>query len=213
MSGFAGSEEPLLDPPTDTSVKAVNNLEDVVVGVPGSSFPISLDFVADAPNVVGGGIRFEGSDEVQWTLLENVMGQTSGTLDFAYVVDSAACDDLSNLCHQIPAEEFVITQDGAEFKISDPVSVTLVLQCATCDSTSCVEIVPVGACVECPKPMACDSLFNRCFGPGAPYEGTTEANVFEQFFGERGALWRSKQTCAEGEAICELFERDQRCEF
>ena len=208
-----GEEEPLLDPPTDSSVSVLNNLEDVVVALPGASFPVSLNFQAPDRNVVGGGIRFQGSDEIQWTLLERVMGEQTGDVDFAYVVDPDACEDLSNLCHEVSAEEFVVTERGNEFAVSEPIEITVVLQCATCDSTSCVDALPPGTCQECVRPDTCDDVYQNCFAPGAPYEGTSEATVFENFFGDQGVLWRSAATCVEGEVLCDFLLEEDRCEF
>jgi len=208
-----GEEEPLLDPPTDDSVSVINNLDDVVVALPGASFPISLNFQAPMRNVVGGGIRFQGSDEIQWTLLERVMQEQTGDVDFAYVMAGDACDGLSNLCHEVDAEQFVVTELGNDFAVSEAIAVTVVLQCATCDSTSCVAALPPGTCQECVRPDACSDVFNNCFAGGAPYEGTSEAILFDNFFGEQGVLWRSAATCVEGEALCDLLIEEDRCEF
>jgi hypothetical protein len=211
--GIPDAEEPLTNPPTDDEVNVINNFDDIVVAVPGGSFPISLNFQAPSQNVVGGGIRFAGSDEVQWTLLTSVMGQSTGDVAFSYVVSPEACEDVGNLCHEISAEQFVITNVGDEFHVSEAVSVTVVLQCATCTSTSCLDILPPGACQECSQPEACQDLFATCYGPGSPWEGTAEENVFNQFLGAQGSLWKSTETCVEGEALCKLFLEEDRCEF
>ncbi|RMG98692.1 MAG: hypothetical protein D6705_05340, partial [Deltaproteobacteria bacterium] len=80
-------QDPLIDPPTDTSVSVVSEIscpddtdKGCVLALPGTGFPVHLSFVAQAGNVVGGGIRIEGSNEVQWTLLADVMGEVSGEL-------------------------------------------------------------------------------------------------------------------------------------
>ncbi len=211
--GIPDAEEPLLDPPTDDSVNVINNLDDIVVAVPGAAFPISINFQAPGENVVGGGIRFEGSDEVQWTLLNGVMGQATGDVDFSYVVAPDACDDVSNLCHEVAAEQFAVTDVGGQFQVSEAIEVTVVLQCATCTSTSCVDILPPGSCQECKQPDSCQMVYDNCYGPGAPFEGTSEENVFLQFLGPDGSLWKGAETCVEGEALCDLFLEDGRCEF
>lgn len=212
-SGIPNAEDPLLDPPTDDSVSVINNLDDIAVALAGASFPVSLNFQAPDRNVVGGGIRFEGSDEIQWTLISKIMGEQTGDVEFVYVVSAEACADVANLCHEVSAEEFVITQRGAEFYVSKPIEISVVLQCATCTSTSCVDVLPPGSCQECGQPDACSMLFDDCYGPGAPWEGTSEANVFEQFLGPDGSMWKGQHTCAEGEALCEVFLEDGRCEF
>ncbi len=212
-SGISDSQEPLVNPPTDLKVGVLNNLDSVKVALPGASFPVSLNFQAAAANVVGGGIRFEGSDEVQWTLLSKVTGEKVGDVEFSYVVDAGACDDIGNLCHSILAEEFVITEIDSEFHVSEPVEIEVVLQCATCGSTSCVEILPPGSCQECVQPSVCEDLYEVCYGKDAPWEGTQEANVFEQFLGGGGSMWKGLHTCVEGEALCSMFIEDDRCEF
>jgi hypothetical protein len=212
-SGVEDEQEPLFDPPTDASINVINNLEDIVVAVPGGAFPISLNFQAPNQNVVGGGIRFAGSDEVQWTLLNSVMGQATGDVAFSYVVSPSACDDVANLCHEVSADQFVITDVGGEFNVSEPIAVTVVLQCATCTSTSCIEILPPGSCQECSQPDSCQDLYDACYGPGAPFEGTSEEKVFKQFLGLQGSLWKGAETCVEGEALCDAFLQEDRCEF
>ena len=201
-SGIPNAEDPLVDPPTDETISVINNLEDVAVALPGASFPVSLNFQAPDRNVVGGGIRFEGSEEIQWTLLNKVQGEQTGDVEFTYVVDSAACNDLSSLCHEIKAEEFVISERNNEFHVSRPIDIDIVLQCATCDSTSCVEVLPPGTCMECAQPTACQDLYDACYGEGAPFEDSPEAAVYEQFLGLNGSMWRGATTCVEGEALC-----------
>jgi hypothetical protein len=212
-SGIPDSQDPLINPPTDHDVNVLNNLGDVAVALPGASFPVSLNFQAEDRNVVGGGIRFEGSEEIQWTLLNKVQGEQTGDVEFTYVVDSAACEDLSSLCHEVKAEEFVITQRENEFHVSVPIDVDIVLQCATCDSTSCIEVLPPGTCMECAQPVVCQDLYDTCYGEGAPFEDTPEANVYEQFLGLNGSMWRGATTCVEGEALCAAFLEEDRCEF
>ena len=76
----AGQEqEPLVDPAEDPSIGVTRNVTKVIAH-PGSAFPIDLDFDAPGMNVVGGGISFPGSDEVQWTFIEGLEGQETGNI-------------------------------------------------------------------------------------------------------------------------------------
>ncbi len=197
--GIPGAEGPLVDPPIDPSVTA-ESLIDQVVARPGAAFPIHLDFVASNENVVGGGIRFPGSDEVQWTFVEGVNGEPTGEIRFGYVLADEACDDVGNLCHEINTEQFAVTQVGGEFQISEPVDVVVVLQCGTCESASCVDALPDG-CMSCGQPDVCVALYEACFAPGQP--GEDQVQSFNAFLGSDGALWSSDSACAQGEALCQ----------
>ena len=208
--GFPDPQAPLVDPKTDPSVTA-QSLIDVALALPGSAFNIHLSFQAPNQNVVGGGIRFPGSDAVQWTFIQGVSGLDSGELRFAYVLADDACDDVANLCHEIQTEQFAVSQIGGEFLVSEPVPVRVVLQCATCDSQSCLQVVPAGQCKTCSQPEACVTVYDECFAPGAPAED--QAGVFEAFLGADGALWASAGTCAQGEALCEGLLEANSCDL
>jgi hypothetical protein len=206
--GFPDAQAPLVDPLTDLSVSA-QSLIDVGLALPGAAFNIHLSFQAINQNVVGGGIRFPGSDEVQWTFIQGVTGLESGELRFAYVLANDACEELTNLCHEIQTEQFAVSQIGGEFLVSPPVKVPVVLQCATCDSQTCVELVPAGQCKTCSQPEACVTVYEECFTPGAPAED--QAGVFQAFLGEDGALWASAGTCVQGEALCQGLLEANSC--
>lgn len=208
--GFPDPQDPLIDPQTDLSVQA-DSLIDVGVAIPGSAFPIHLSFDAPNLNVVGGGIRFPGSDEVQWTFIEGVSGLEAGELRFGYVLADDACDEVANLCHEILTEQFAVSQVDGEFLISRPVEVRVVLQCATCESQSCVELLPADECKTCTQPQACVDVYEMCFAPGMP--GEDQAETFETFLGEDGALWSSAGTCAQGQALCEGLLEASSCEL
>lgn len=213
-SGIDGEQDPLLDPPTDDSLTVIQQLESAKIGLPGESFRIQLGFEAPMENVVGGGIRFEGSDEVQWTLLNSVMGESSGSVGFSYELSSGACDDLTNICHELTAEEFVISDIGGEFHVSEPKDVTIILNCSTCDSQVCADLFVEYdlVCQTCVQPSECEDVFESCFAPGADFEGSDEADVFETFLGPDGVLWSSDGTCAQGKALCESFDTVE-CKF
>ncbi len=220
-SGIPGAEDPLIDPPTDDSVAVVSALV-ASVAVPGAGFPIELEFVAQNSNVVGGGIRLPGSDEVQWTLINGVLGQNAGTLSFSYVLPDDACEGLTNLCHPIQTEQFAVVQDSVtnELRVSEPVEVKVVLQCATCDSDSCIEeLTDIGemqqqaVCRTCAWPEACQTLNEQCYAEGAPFAGTDEAEVYEVFMGPYGILWTSIDGCVSGEQLCEEMLLEDTCEI
>ena len=70
-----------------------------------------------------------------------------------FVVDEQICGQVPNLCHEIKTEQFAVARntvgdvdgDGVpdgEFVVSRPVEVTVVLQCSTCESPSCQELLP-----------------------------------------------------------------------
>ena len=102
---FEGGEgqEPLVDPAEDPSISVTRNLTKVIAH-PGSAFPIDLDFDAPNMNVVGGGISFPGSDEVQWTFIQGLEGEVMGNISFGFVVDKEICADVPNLCHEIKTD-------------------------------------------------------------------------------------------------------------
>ncbi len=227
-AGVSGGDpqDPLVDPPTDEDVSVANLIDqdcpddpkkDCVVALPGTGFPVRLQFIADAANVVGGGIRIKGSQEVQWTLLADVAGKTTGELSFAYVLPSDACDGLPNLCHVIETEQFAVVTTSDGFAVSEAIEVNVVLQCATCSSQSCVDALPPGACKTCTQPDVCDQLGQVCFSPGAPGDGTEAATIFDAFLDDDGVLWSSDQGCAQGETVCQAaldeFNQSMTCTF
>ena len=217
ISGDEGSvQNPLVDPPVDEKVSIVNKL-DATVAIPGGGFPIRLGFVDknDPPRVVGGGIRLAGSDEVQWTLLANVKDQKDGDIEFDYVLPNDACEDLANLCHPIETEQFAVTQDpqSGAFAVSEPEPVQVVLQCATCDSASCLDLLPPGSCKACPQPDSCISFYEACFAPGQPEAESDAAETFDAFLGPDGLLWGGIDTCIQGEALCDNALEADSCDF
>ncbi len=216
-AGPTGGEpqDPLVDPPTDESVSVLDltvcpdgtpadeSDKSCTIALPGTGFPVHLGFQAPGRNVVGGGIRIEDSPEVQWTLLQAVKDQNQGEIQFSYVLPADACANLSNLCHTIRTEQFAVVADGAGgFAVSRPVVVDVVLQCATCDSQSCLDALPAGSCKTCPQPDACKTLYDMCYAPGQPSEGTDFADIFEVFLGTNGTLWSTVDGCIQGEALC-----------
>lgn len=212
-------QEALVDPAEDASIGLIRNLT-TVVAYPGSAFPIDLRFDASDMNVVGGGISFPGSDEVQWTFIEGLEGQTTGDISFGFVVDQAICGEVPNLCHEIKTQQFAVARntrgdvdgDGqadGEFVVSRPVEVTVVLQCATCESPSCSELLPEGECQSCSQPDACRSYFERCLDPTTnPDVSAEDEAFFDSVFGVKGALWTTPSGCAAGESACEGAEAD-----
>lgn len=208
-------QEPLVDPAVDDSIAVVSNA-DTIIALPGESFVIDLEYVAEQGNVVGGGIQFSGSDRVQWTLIEGLEGSLSGNVQFAYAVPSDICDEVPNLCHAIETQQFAVARnvspggdvddDGeadGDFVISPPANVTVVLKCATCESTSCMETLPAGSCLSCAQPDACAEAFELCFAPGRPKAETDEGVQFGLFFGRDGLAWKAPQSCAAGEELCD----------
>lgn len=208
--GFPNGESPLVDPEVDPTVTAAS-LIDVAVALPGAAFPISLEFEASNSNVVGGGIRFPGSDEVQWTFVEGVSGLMMGELHFGYVIAEEACDEVANLCHEIVTEQFAVSQVDGVFHVSEPVEVPVVLQCATCESASCLDVLPPGECKTCPQPDVCIELYDTCFAPGQP--GEEQADTFEAFLGEDGVLWTSELACQQGQALCQGMLDSGSCDL
>ena len=85
--------------------------------------------------------------------------------------------------------------------MSPPVEVPVILQCSTCESASCLDLLPAGSCMTCAQPDVCATLYETCFAPGMP--GEAQASTFEAFLGTSGALWASAQSCAQGEALCQ----------
>ncbi len=212
-------QDPLDDPATDSTITVVSNL-DRAVSVPGTAFTIDLGFVAKNANVVGGGIRFPGSEEVQWTFIDGLRGEKSGTLQFGYVVDMDVCEDIPNLCHEIMTTQFAVaentgradvdkdgTPDG-QYVVSEGVEVPIVLQCATCDSTSCQDLLPIGECYYCGQPQICKDYFDRCLAEGRPNAGTDEAQLFDRLFGPEGVLWNNESGCALGENACDNAQQN-----
>jgi hypothetical protein len=217
------SRDPLFDPAIDDSVSIVSNI-DTVIAIPGSAFTIDLSFVAENSNVVGGGIQFPGSDEVQWTFIDGLEGMASGDIRFGYVVAKEVCNDIPNLCHEIITTQFAVARnegggdidgDGArdgEFVVSPGKEVTVVLQCATCDSQSCQDLLPPEECFFCGQPEVCGDYFDRCLAEGQPNFGMSEADLFDSLFGENGILWSSVAGCSLGEAACENAQENAETE-
>jgi hypothetical protein len=215
--GLENGEDPLLDPPTDDSVSVVARSDyepAVTVALPGTGFPIRLAFTAPNRNVVGGGIRLPGSDEVQWTFTSGVQDQNAGDIDFTYLLPMNACEDVSNLCYDIVTEQFAVAQqtDGS-YAVSEPVEVIVVLQCATCTSLSCLETLPPGVCKECTQPDACKQLYDVCYAPGAPSAGTDTAKLFDIFLGENGILWSGAEGCFQGDGLCQAVLDSGGCDL
>jgi hypothetical protein len=212
---FQGGKEqgPLFDPAEDGSIKISSKLQRVIA-IPGSAFTIDLTFIADNDNVVGGGIQFPGSSEVQWTFIEGLEGLSDGEIQFGYVVAREVCDDIPNLCHAIETKQFAVARNGkgdvdgdgkddGEFVVSPPKNVTVILQCATCESQSCQDLLDPADCFYCAQPQVCVDYYDRCLAEGKPNAGTDEADLFETFFGPDGVLWSNMGSCASGEAACE----------
>jgi hypothetical protein len=211
-SGIEGkAEDPLIDPEVDPTISVRSNADEPVLAIPGTAFLVDLDFIAPERNVVGGGIRFPGSNEVQWTFLNSLVDDDgSMPIQFGYVVGKDVCDDVPNLCHEITTEQFAVARNlsggGDDFVVSTPVEVEVVLMCATCDSKSCQDILPPGKCQQCGQPQACRDYYERCLAEGQPNEGTKEADLFETFFGPQGILWTVAAGCAAGARACEDAE-------
>lgn len=220
-SPFEGGEgqEPLVDPAEDGSIGVTRNLTKVVAH-PGTAFPIDLDFDAPGMNVVGGGISFPGSDEVQWTFIGGLEGEVTGNIRFGFVVDEAICGQVPSLCHEIKTQQFAVArntvgdidgdgQTDGEFVVSRPVEVTVVLQCSTCESPSCQELLPEGECQACGQPEVCQAYFDRCLDPATNPDVTVEdAAFFDGIFGPNGALWTTPSGCVAGEQACTAAEAE-----
>lgn len=213
------AQDPLFDPAIDNSVSIITNVQKVIA-IPGSAFTIDLSFSAENSNVVGGGIQFPGSDEVQWTFIEGLEGTQSGDIRFGYVVAKEVCADIPNLCHEIVTTQFAVarnsgggdidgdgTKDG-EFVVSPGKEVSVVLQCATCDSPSCQDLLPPEECFFCGQPDVCVEYFDRCLDEGKPNFGMSEADLFDSLFGATGILWSTVSGCSLGEAACENAQQD-----
>ena len=213
---------PLVDPVYDDSISVTSN-NDPTLALPGSAFSIDLNFTAKKMNVVGGGIQFPGSSKIQWTFIEGLEGSSGGQMQFGYVVDAAICDGLSNLCHEIQTKQFAVarnlapnkdadgdgTPDG-DYVVSPPADVTVVLQCATCESKSCQEVLPAGSCAACAQADVCVELYDLCYAPGQPKEGTDEADSFDAFLGPDGLAWSTDVGCESGKQTCqEILDRSQ----
>jgi hypothetical protein len=195
-------QEPLQDPPIDPTI-TVSPASEATIAIPGSAFLVDLTFIADNRNVVGGGIKFPGSDEVQWTLIDGLEGEANGQIQFGYVVDANVCKDIPNLCHAIETTQFAVGRDGNDFVVSEGKPVTVVLQCATCESPSCEQLLPPGTCFFCVQPQSCRDYFDRCLAEGMPNAGSDEEDLFNTFFGPDGILWSTAEGCAVGEDTCD----------
>jgi hypothetical protein len=210
-SGISNGEirEPLVNPPQDPTVTVANKLSGTVEStLPGGSFKVQLAFIAPGKNVVGGGIQLEDSDEVQWTFLQGLQGNETGEVAFSFSVGTNVCDDVPPLCHGIKTRQFAVSVDPfGVYSVSPPVEATIVLQCASCESESCTDLLKElgdeSACRACEQPKECADLYTSCYAPGAVAEGTTEADVYQAFFSERGVMWTGLQTCASGTGVCQ----------
>ena len=209
-------QEPLIDPAEDASISVISNV-DAIVANEGQAFTVDLNFQAQKMNVVGGGIQFEGSDEIQWTFLGELEGAASGDILFGYVIEEGTCAKLPNLCHTINTKQFAVGRnsppedvdgDGmtdGDFVVSPPVDVPVILRCASCESPSCVEALEDTdvACASCNQPPLCAMIFDLCFAEGRPLFGEPEADQFDLNFGPDGVTWKNAMTCAVGEELCQ----------
>jgi hypothetical protein len=216
-SGIQGdAQDPLVDPDVDSSLSVTSNADEPVLAIPGTAFLVDLNFTAPQRNVVGGGIRFPGSDEVQWTFISALEGDNgSMPIQFGYVVGQDVCDGVPNLCHEIVTEQFAVARNletGDGFVVSNPEPVTVVLMCATCNSKSCQDVLPKGKCQQCGQPEVCRDYYERCLAEGKPNEDTKEADLFETFFGPSGILWTVAAGCAAGEQACDEAQKDAQSE-
>lgn len=218
-------QEPLVDPAIDPSISVTRNLTQVLAH-PGDAFPIDLSFDARQMNVVGGGIQFPGSNEVQWTFIEGLKGQSLGDIRFGFVVEKEICADIPNLCHELKTKQFAVaenvggadvdgdgTKDGS-FVVSKPVDVTIILVCATCESPSCRELLADGECQQCGQASECTEYFDTCLDPTIYPEVTNEdVALFNGIFGAEGVLWSTRDGCALGEDLCggALMDTDDEC--
>lgn len=184
---------------------------------PGEALTIGFRYCATEMNVVGGGIRFPGSNEVQWTFIEGAEEFTSSTVDFAYVIASEICDEVPPLCHSLDTEIFAVArntkgdvdgdgeQDG-QFVVSQPRTLEAILMCSTCESPSCDELFPEDSdpsCARCSQPPVCQEYFDLCLDPDL-YDNLAreDVDVFDNFFGEDGILWKTSSTCDAGRDQC-----------
>lgn len=209
-------QDPLVDPAIDSSVHVTSNAPDhTIVAIPGESFVVDLNFIAERGNVLGGGIQFPDSDRVQWTLIDSLRGTTGGNIRFAYAVPADICDGVANLCHEFVTRQFAvgtnispgtdIDGDGepdGQYVVSAPAEVRVVLKCASCESASCADSLPGGACMTCGQPADCTQAYELCFAPGRPKYQTDEARQFAAFFGDDGLAWKAQASCAAGAALC-----------
>ncbi len=215
------AETALVDPAFDDSVAVTSN-EDPGVAVPGEAVVVDLNFVALNRNVVGGGIQFPGSSEIQWTFIDGVEGEAAGRVRFGYVVGRDVCEGLPNLCHELVTRQFAVvknsegqdvdsdgTADG-EFVVSPPLDVRVILQCATCESRSCIDLFEGGVCRACNQPQTCDDFFARCFDDGQP--NADQAALFDVFLGRNGVSWGSERGCVQGRELCNAAEESGECQ-
>ena len=218
-------QEPLVDPAIDDSIRVTRNLTEVLAH-PGDAFPIDLRFDAENMNVVGGGIQFPGSNEVQWTFIEGLKGESIGDIRFGFVVEKDICKDVPNLCHELKTKQFAVAEnpgggdvdgdgkDDGSFVVSPPVEVTVVLICATCESPSCLELLPPGECQQCAQSPECGEYFDTCLDPELYPDVTDEdVDLFNGIFGSSGVLWSTRDGCALGENLCggALADLEDQC--
>ncbi len=226
--------EPLVDPAIDSDIRIYlfperNEMEmgcpteEVVLqrpAIPGGAFTIGFRYCATEMNVVGGGIRFPGSNEVQWTFIEGADQFTSQVVDFAYVVAGDACDEIPPLCHSLETEIFAVArntkgdvdgdgEDDGQFVVSQPQTLDAVLMCATCESPSCVEVYEqLGDCAQCAPAPECEAYRAACLDP-EQFPGISQNDIdsFDQLFGDDGVLWKSTLGCEVGTDRCgEAFD-------
>jgi hypothetical protein len=215
--------EPLIDPAEDQTIQVLSN-QQVIVANEGEAFLVDLSFNASKSNVVGGGIQFEDRPEIQWTFLEQLVGQANGDIQFGYVVETGTCARIGNLCRKVATKQFAVgsNSDNADvdgdgeadgdFVVSPPAEVDVILRCASCESPSCRELLAdtPGACEYCGQPELCNEVFNLCFAPGSPLEATDEADSFDDLLGPNGLAWKNASSCSDGEALCQqAFDRFQ----
>ena len=207
-------QEPLVDPAIDDTIGIITN-QTLVIAIPGEAFPVDLEFSAENRNVVGGGIQFPGSDEVQWTFIPQLDGEERGNIRFGFVVDSAICQDIPNLCHELVTKQFAVARntlgdvdgDGEEdgdFVVSPPEEVTVVLVCSTCESPSCQDVLPEGDCQQCTQPSDCVAYEESCLDVEMFPDDVSQEDVdaFRAIFGPDGALWTTLDGCALGTGLC-----------
>ena len=214
--GIVGSDLQILqDPNSDLTVTVKSRLLAPPVASEQGIFPIQLGFSAPNANVVGGGIRLPGTDEVQWTFLNDVAGLKQGELNFAFSVGSLSCSDVTALCRELVTEQFAVTRNTVtgDFEVSLPVEQPIVLKCASCQSKSCTEILAPGQCIECNQPQSCVDLYNSCYAPGMPKaDATNEVNTYFKLFGPEGIFWITDEHCLAGEPLCREIITGN-CEF
>jgi hypothetical protein len=222
---------PLVDPAIDASIRILlypdrfpgemgcpgDDTDVRRLAFPGDALTVGFRFCSDEMNVVGGGIRFPGSNEVQWTFIEGADQFSSSVVDFAYVIADSVCEDVPSLCHSLDTEVFAVArntkgdvdgdgeQDG-QFVVSAPQTLEAILMCATCESPSCDALFPDGSdpsCARCGQPPSCQDYFDLCLDPDLfDNLDREDVEVFDNFFGVDGILWKTQSTCDAGRDQC-----------